>query len=424
MLGFGRMGASHGRMGAPGITRLSPSAVLDFREGIGLDRITTSRNTAATAIRASDGAVLDFAANAPRIVPGEGLDVWEATDEKVPNSVGGGAVLGFIGSGGAHPSGWSNGPLTNCTLEVTGTGIEDGIPYIEYQIVATGTGGARIQFASGSGAPISASTQYISSAYFRRVAGDFTNIPVAQFRATEFPQSIVGTSVSIVGMTNAPLRSQRVQLVKTSLSDTANARIEIAINPSGPALIRFRVGLPSVRPSSFLAPPVKTSGTAAIVPEDRVNIANIGNILDLSKGSLVIHARTEIVGFATNRTLFAATVDGSNGLRAIVTSANLLQFLYFIDNVSVGSVIATVPISAGVPFKVAVRWALNDFALTATGMGSSVVKDTSGAVLSAAPVAGRIGRFSDNLQPFNGRISRVELFRKLLSDADLLAKVA
>ncbi|TPG59150.1 hypothetical protein EAH89_07340 [Roseomonas nepalensis] len=92
-----------------------------------------ARASAAAALGADGTTLQSFASNAPRLQgTAQRLLVEGARTNVVLNSRFGGAVNGIVGSGGVFPSGF--GFSGTATREIVGSGVEDGLPYVDLRV--------------------------------------------------------------------------------------------------------------------------------------------------------------------------------------------------------------------------------------------------------------------------------------------------
>jgi len=176
-----------------------------------------------------------------------------ASTNFIRNPTGLGAV---VGSPGTMPTNWSI-PSTGLTRQIVGTGVEDGISYVDIRQFGTTTNALNhMIFETGTAIPAVAGQQWVVSVYVRLVAGSLSGI--AGFCLLTYYNNSAGTAIVTMGTTsdgspfptNAPLRTQRYTMTS---SPAPNASI---VYHSGPGIrlqsltignaydFTLRIGLP------------------------------------------------------------------------------------------------------------------------------------------------------------------------------------
>lgn len=180
------------------------------------------------------------------------------------------------GSSGTMPTYWATTPSTGTfTRTVMGTGVEDGIPYVEVRLQFTGASANAAAFAFECSTQIAAlaGEKWNTSVYCRIVAGSLTNLDaIVYINELNVAGAFVtnGTS-SLLSMTTAPLREQRFSLSRTVVDGLTRYVLPgvYFYNAAGAADITIRIGYPQAEKRDFSTLPVPTdgaleTGTAAI----------------------------------------------------------------------------------------------------------------------------------------------------------------
>ncbi|MGE0333103.1 MAG: YmfQ family protein [Ramlibacter sp.] len=194
------------------------------------------------------------------------------TANQVRNNKMGGVVPG---SSGTMPTYWATTPSTGTfTRTVIGTGVEDGIPYVEVRLQFTGASANAAAFAFESSTQIAAlvGEKWHTSVYCRIVAGSLTNLDaIVYINELNVAGAFItnGTS-SLLSMTTAPLREQRFSLSRTVVDGLTRYVLPgvYFYNAAGAADITIRIGYPQAEKRDFSTFPVPTdvaleTGTAA-----------------------------------------------------------------------------------------------------------------------------------------------------------------
>ena len=172
---------------------------------------------------------------------------------------------------GTAPTNWAVS-TGGATVELVGTGIEDGIEYIDYRFSGTPTSDPIISFDTTTGInALTGETWTISSAA-ALLAGDDTNINGLVFRQQERTESGVAVktnqdNTNIYDSLTASLQRVSYTVALSGGATTAHAFPQLFINwdGSGAIDITLRVGLPQMERASAATPVIKTYGGAVTV---------------------------------------------------------------------------------------------------------------------------------------------------------------
>jgi len=181
-----------------------------------------------------------------------------------------GSTNGTIGSGGAMPTywGWSAGS-SGLVCAVTGTGTENGIPYLEVNITrvagtATSIGVIYLELFNSTPtgttcAGLIAQNAVVScSAYFKLQAGDFTNVTALRFDLEERSASSyvgdIGGGTPLTNPTGAALDTQLQKSENVTVSGVGTTQLVyyVSITPTATTAINFtlRIGAPDLEVAS------------------------------------------------------------------------------------------------------------------------------------------------------------------------------
>ena len=170
-------------------------------------------------------------------------------------------VGAVAGTPGTLPTNWSFSG-TGSTAEVVGTGVENGINYIDVKFSGTVTN-TNLNFETSTAA--SASQTWAASSYFKLISGTFTGtwrLTINEFASggaflrTGLAQTFIAT--------NASLFTQRVAGSFTTGASTAS--ISVLINGQGAATpidFTLRIGLPQLEQGAFATSVIPTTTAAA-----------------------------------------------------------------------------------------------------------------------------------------------------------------
>jgi hypothetical protein len=278
-------------------------------------------------------------------------------------NMGGGAVPGVIGAGGAMPTGYNWFNQQGFDSITVGLGVENGIEYFSVRLVGIPTANSARFVPNGGANPITATVPgqtWTYSGYLKLLAGSFAGMQSVNFainggRANQSNIVSAGRVAAFVP-TTAPLDTQRFSLTTTFAElDVAIATLVVSfslINPMiTPVDVTIAIGLLQWEKGDLARAPIRTLGTTVFVPSGvgsstfnaAARIAGVGGVrgdgtqvhqtfdaaaeIDgagglVARGAVVAQAGAEIDGLAgilaTANARLAALIeiDGLGGLAA------------------------------------------------------------------------------------------------------------
>lgn len=389
--------------------------------------ITFTRASKGTRFDA-EGVLQDMAINAPRFdhdpstLEQLGMIVEDTSTNSIPNNTMVGAA-----APGTLPNGWVATNTQGLTREVVGTGVEDGIEYIDIRLFGVASSAAAIGIAQPLGsttAPAVTGQRWIGSAFIRAVAGSFagvTSVAIVLEDLRADGSSAGGAPVSVASDA-VSLRTGRVAVGRTLVSSvTAFVGMKFVLTHpgAGEAIdLTIRIGLPQLELSNFATSVIKTVDAGAVVRAADVATvtgANFSAFWNPAEGTL------NAVGLSFSATTgltpcLAAASDGTVGnvvSLARINSTSKPQFSVIIGGVSQANLQpGTAAVNAS--FSVAGVYKVNDFAAAANG--SAVLTDVSGAVpaVNRLHIGNLIGA-----EFLNGRVKSIRYWSTRLTDLQL-----
>jgi hypothetical protein len=413
--------------------RAVPSLDLRFADNKSLVDAVTGASLV-TFTRASDGMFVDSAGviqtaatDVPRFdhnpTTGEslGLLVEEQRTNSITNNTGVGAVAGTPGT---NPTGWFLTASANgISPTIVGTGVEDGIAYVDIQYSGTSTGAGGVSILASLVTAITAATgqSWTGSAYVKVQAGSLVNL--TNVLTSVNGRSAIGAGLESVNLNYTPTSSRlgiQRQAVSITLANALTARISHTIfnaaYASGVAIdITLRIGLPQLEQGAFATSPILTSTAAVTRSADVASItgSNFSSWFNASENTMFAEGSSVGTQFPT----FAEISDG--------TSANRLHYAYITSTLggfiarSGGSTVAEIyPSVSTANRKAAFAASVNNFAVSFNGAVPAL--DTNGA-MPISPSRMEIGNIlnagaTNNL---NGTIRRLTFWGQRLANSTL-----
>lgn len=268
---LGRVGGDFGRMGLVRPAGHLAGASLD------LNFVASSGYPAApslllTTTRASDAYADDtagnwtlFASGVPRIT-NKGLLVEEARTNSIRNNSMQGAVAGTPGT---PPTNWA-AAATGLTIQLVGTGTENGVDYVDYRLSGTtGATSGTISFETSTGVDAATAQVWTESAFLSFVGGATTNITSMFFTITEndsggaFIANNDGSDF-IASLTSALTRFSATRTLAGGVSVAkAQPRLRLTWSAAAAIDITLRIGWPQLELGAFATSPIRTTGVSA-----------------------------------------------------------------------------------------------------------------------------------------------------------------
>lgn len=397
------------------------------------NRLSISRNqpsgARSSAISAGVSALTLYAANTPRFNGNaQRLLIEGQAGNANKNPANEGAVAGTPGT---PPTFWTignNGQGLN--WNVANVGVETGIPYVDMRLSGTssGTNLALISFSNYAG--VAAPGQnWVSSLYFRRVAGSLTGLAAVELFHLEFDSGLLFLRQSVLPISSNPsslLQGFRSLSVVAGAS-TAFVETRIYVFPNAGAAVdaTFRIGAAQLEQSPFATSSVfPASGTtnASTRGADLIS-SSLANQGILPNGACTILWSGVIPAFVSGATHTIACVDdGSVNNRFTMRldqATGQLQAQRSLAGVSTTANAGAV--TANTTFK-------SGISINGSGRAAVSLNGSAPFAVTGGPVSGltqiRIGNLSDGSASLWGEISRLRVLPYSVSDANLQVLVS
>jgi hypothetical protein len=372
-------------------------------------RVTFTRASSGTFV-GSDGVLRSATTNEARFdhnpTTGEslGLLVEEARTNLVRNNTMVGAVAGSPGT--PPTNGWVITNNATYTSSIIGTGIENGINYIDIQyVIAAGAAasGGIIYADTPAG---SASTTYIGSYYLKLVSG---TSPQARF--------VWQDNVSTYNRTLFDLTSTLTRYTDTltTAAGAALARFALgfAASPSGTTFV-IRVGLPQVEQGAFATSVIPTTTATVTRAADVASItgANFSSFYNQTEGTVfanyaerassVVHVAATVSN-NTNSERISLTINASNALDVVVVASSTDTF------------VGNQPTLTAQEYRIGFGYKADNSGVSANGSAITVDSAVTLPTVSQLDVGARAG----STQILNSTIKRLAYWPTRLADTTL-----
>jgi hypothetical protein len=389
--------------------------------------ITFTRASTATYFD-STGTLTTAATNAPRLdynpstLAAQGFLVEESRTNSIRNNTMQGAAAGTPGTA---PTNWvvstATGNLT--TREIVGTGTENGITYVDVRFVTSGAFTASIYADSSTGVAALNGQTWTSSFYIKLAGGSLTNLTM-RLSIVENDSGgnfLAGADSAAFVPTSAALRTQRfAQTYTNTNASTAFEWGRIKFEFTGAGDVTLRVGLPQFELGAFATSVIPTTTTALTRAADVASVNTLSPWFNASAGTLYVQGI--LVGGTAATFPHQTALVGSNANNDSIgvnwgANAGTMRWGVRVGAASQADINAGSSKSAGSSYKVAGRYATNDFQVAVDGtLGTP---DTTGSLptITALSLGGPV-----SFQPgASVWLQRVTYYPRISSNAELQA---
>ena len=260
------------------------------------DIITFTRASTGTYFNSS-GVLTSAAVDQPRFdynpstLAAQGLLIEEARTNSIRNNTMQGAVAG---SPGTLPTNWSVfTTLTGLTQTIVGTGVENGVTYIEIRLNGTPSAAGTYQWytEAANGVPATVGQTWTLSQFFKLQAGTLSGVSLVRHFFEERSSGgsyLTEQSITAPNPTAAALSTQRSSATRT-LTDPACAFLRSGFNLSlsGVAIdITLRIGLPQLELGAFATSVIPTTTTALTRSADVASVNTLAPWYNQTEGTV------------------------------------------------------------------------------------------------------------------------------------------
>jgi hypothetical protein len=339
-------------------------------------------------------------------------------EEQRTNSVTNNTMVGAVaGTPGTNPTGWAyaTAQSNGLTISIAGTGVENGINYIDYRFNGTTVASPNPCAIGIVNATAATAQTWTASTYWKLAAGTTAGTNAWQLGLIENTAGgtfVTGAFYSQTAPTSAALITQRPTATRTLSGGGTVGMVTLPINipVAGNTAIDFtlRIGLPQLEQGAFATSVIPTSGTA---------VTRSASLADIVDQAIANNIRTLCLEFRSpasgTRGVVSLNDNTANERAAVITSGTDPRLVVHDGGVEQANIDGGT-VTANTRTRVAVRINANDFSISVNG--GAVVTDTSGTL----PTVDRLmlGRTQAG-EYLNGPLARVTGWTQLVPDSTL-----
>ena len=347
-----------------------------------------------------------------------GLLVEEARTNSVTNNTMVGAVAGTPGT---NPTGWTfaTAQSNGLTISIVGTGVENGINYIDYRFNGTTVASPNACAFGFVNAAAATGQTWTASMYWKLAAGSATgaaNWQLGIIENTAVGTFVTGAFYTQTTPTSAALITQRPTATRTLSGGVTVGLVSHTMNitVAGNTAIDFtiRIGMPQLEQGAFATSVIPTTSATVTRAADVVSITGsaFSGWYNQTEGTVYHQGKTPTV--ANFFSIDDNTVN--NRITSYMTSTTA-PFLFVQTGGAAIANLTSSAITAGSLFAQANAYKAADFAISTNG--GTVSTASSGAV----PVVNKmvIGASVGGGAPVNGTIKRLTYWPTRLANTTL-----
>lgn len=291
-----------------------------------------------------------------------GVSSWPAATNGVRNPRGEGAAAGTPGT---NPTYWGGAGSIGLTRTLIGSGVEQGLPYVDFRYFGTSTATSFALMAFEGSAGIAATPgQVWTMSYFTKLVGGTLNGVQgisANFLAMDSTPAQVGAAPSsAIQLTTNPLPANRQSATLTTPANTASVYPRIILNVANGAAIDFtiRLSCPQVElgstPTPIILPPAGSPAASTRAVESQILAA--GGVYNPAALSLACEYMTPVV-IGLGRVLELNDGTSNNAVAFVENTPAAVQSSMTVAGANQGDVTLTTGAAAGAFHKVAGSYA-------------------------------------------------------------------
>lgn len=376
-----------------------------------------------------DGVLVD--ATAPRTGQGSGLLVEAERTNFCPTWGNDNAAVGFLNAAGSLPDDWDRGgPLSSGSVEVVGSGEQNGVDYVDVRIVVGSAlnSGLLVFIGNSLDWPSFADGEQAALGAWVALAGGSLSGVDIQLRTSWFT---VGGSFHSKSLDSITPTSDFIRYETVHTADDAGGsgtigegRFDIEIDTAGAADFTLRIGGVQMERGGFATSDIKTTGSTVTRTVDSVTLTDLdalGLTSAVLAGGYTVYAEWDMPAEPEDSSFVRvwSVNDGTstNTVQLNEGSAGKWQFFVRDNSVTRAAITNSTEASAG-EAKAAVRALSDDYAWSLDG--ATALTGGAGDIPTSALDQFSLGHLGGSFQ-LNGYIKRLAIFPRALSDAELQA---
>lgn len=413
-------------LGAPGW--VLPGAALDFNFTQGqyyqwgnggcraVPNCLSASQTSAGTASDLDNNWSQFAAGAARVT-NRGLLIEESRTNSIRNNTMQGAGVG------TYPSDWGRGAQSGMTQSIVGTGTENGIAYVDWQVTGTATGGGSSFLQFDTTIAASPAQTWAGSAFVKLQAGGLAGVAQVSVNLEDHSSGggFLSDTLGPFTPTGAALGSQRYTVANTTVASTAFEYPTLTVNANtGQAVnLTLRIGWPQAELGAGATSPILTAAAIATRAADFITVAK-PPVFGTSLTAFIAATPNMPVSYATVQTPLQID-EGDNNSRIDIDRGATSGLLA--GGITVATTAYSAPSTAiwatGTTVGMAYALATNDQAMVAHG-----TLGTAGGNPIFAPARVILGANAFANHQLNGTIARFALWPTTRQPNTFLAQIA
>lgn len=351
-------------------------------------------------------------------------------EESRINSIRNNTMVGAVtGVPGTIPTNWQTTSLSGISYDVSGTGIENGINYVDIRVSGTSSVASYANITPDILIAAVSGQTWTASFWAKLVSGSLTNTNAnIEIRESDATQNFLANILVVVPLTSTLTRYKQTKTLNNASTAFASLRFIAQISIGLPVDFTVRIGLPQLEQGTFVSSVIKTSTAAvtrqadgstaaqAIRNADNAKItgSNFSSWFNPTEGTIF----TEILNkYDTVGQRFLSFNDDTTGnLIEIISSGGGLGPYGYIASSSVGqTAAATGSIAVNTSYRVAFAYKTNDAQVYRNG--SSVTTDSSVTLPTVTQLF--IGSALSNSLVSNSCIKQIKYYPSRLSNTEL-----
>jgi hypothetical protein len=317
---------------------VQPAVVFSFADNLPVDfTLRLGLPTLTTTSKPFVPVLTQVNIDAPRfpVSPTTGLPLGMHNEPAATNTIRNASAGGAVpGTPGTPPTNWSIAPTgSGVTRTVVGTGVEDGIPYIDFQYAGTPSVNVFLfmGFEPGNAIAAALGQTWSASVYARLMAGSLVGTGTPRLILSQYNaggSSIGGAAQTNFVPTSAALRTQRIDVtgaMNLALTAFCSPQVSISGTAGVPLDFTIRLGLPQFVQADAPSSPIVTTTVALTRAADVFNapVPNGTYNIDVVRGTTTTYASQVIT---TGKWLVPTSPSPVRSVAARAVSVEALSF--------------------------------------------------------------------------------------------------